>query len=802
MKILKLKLRGAIGIMKGLGKEEIEIDFTQPSEEVIAKFNDKNWFIELLSKLKAKFLPGLIALTGKNGSGKTTVMENLHPYRCMVSRTGSLQSHFFLKDSCRILVFEIGGNIYEAKILIDALTGGSEAYLICNGTPINDGKLTTYDEVIEAVLGSQELFFNSVFSGQKSKGIAELKPAERRKLFYELLNLNVYETYLEESKSELKRKELKLAEIEGQINSLAVGDTDKEQLEKSRVEALDKIAQMEIEISKVEAQLDQSNSYIKGCEIEIAKLEEKKKANAEIETKISELRNRSITLSQLQNKKLENYNADLEDCKKLISHNQKLLQNKAEIEKSVEQKNKLSNELSKLKSRESDFTKQKSDLFEVYSNKVEKINEKQNHLNELKIKENTLTSEYKQLLKNIAQMEKSTELIKDVPCTEEVGSSCQFLSNAYSDKAKLNNEIQKKNDVSEKLSKIMIDVQKLSSEINTEKQLLNEKYELDSGNVKREIGKIGVEITEKENLINDLDVSHQIEEIKEAETNVRILTEKMENISQMIRESSKNNKDEIERIAQETEALTAKLDEDISSKILEVRENLEKEEHKKGFIVEDFKTYKSSSDYYKASLSDAEAQIEQMKRNEQKVQELEVKKVIVQNEIKDWTFLTKAFDKTGIPVLKLENSGIEITTIANELLSLFENKFRIVFETTQLKADKKSYKESFNINIVEEDGVCEISNKSGGQQVWLETAIQSAISLVVRQQGRNIQTSFLDEKDGALDLDNAHSYIEMISKAHQMSGVHNTFVITHRTELLDFIPQQIKLADGLLTIMN
>jgi len=104
MRILKLKLRGAIGIKKGLGVDEVEIDFTQ-------------------------FQPGLIALTGRNGSGKTTIMENLHPYRCMVSRDGSLQNHFFLKDSYRIIDFEIAGKFYKAQINIDALTGGSEAYL-------------------------------------------------------------------------------------------------------------------------------------------------------------------------------------------------------------------------------------------------------------------------------------------------------------------------------------------------------------------------------------------------------------------------------------------------------------------------------------------------------------------------------------------------------------------------------------------------------------------------------------------------------------------------------------------------
>src|SRR5574338_602723 len=98
MKILKLKLRGAIGIRKGLGLEEVEIDFSN-------------------------FQSGLIALTGRNGSGKTTIMENLHPYRMMVSRDGSLQSHFFLKDSYRILDFEFNNRIYRAQIYIDALTG-------------------------------------------------------------------------------------------------------------------------------------------------------------------------------------------------------------------------------------------------------------------------------------------------------------------------------------------------------------------------------------------------------------------------------------------------------------------------------------------------------------------------------------------------------------------------------------------------------------------------------------------------------------------------------------------------------
>jgi DNA repair exonuclease SbcCD ATPase subunit len=111
-------------------------------------------------------------------------------------------------------------------------------------------------------------------------------------------------------------------------------------------------------------------------------------------------------------------------------------------------------------------------------------------------------------------------------------------------------------------------------------------------------------------------------------------------------------------------------------------------------------------------------------------------------------------------------------------------------------------KETFDINIVEDDGVTEIANKSGGQVVYLETAIQLAISLVVRKQGREFETAYLDEKDGALDIENAHHYLEMIRKAHALSGVCNTFIITHRPELLNQIPQQILLADGVIEVIN
>ena len=66
----KLILHNAIGIRRGIGKDEIEIDFTQ-------------------------FSQGVVGIFGKTGSGKTTILENMTPYRKMATRAGSLYDHFY-----------------------------------------------------------------------------------------------------------------------------------------------------------------------------------------------------------------------------------------------------------------------------------------------------------------------------------------------------------------------------------------------------------------------------------------------------------------------------------------------------------------------------------------------------------------------------------------------------------------------------------------------------------------------------------------------------------------------------------
>lgn len=164
MKIHSLKVRGAIGFKKGLGLDEVEVDFTG--------------------------LSGLVALAGQNGFGKTTLLENLSPYRQFASRTGAMRHHFFLRDSFRDLTFEYGGDVYRTLVKIDAESDRTEGYVWKNGESMIDGKVTNYSRYIEDLLGSSNLFYNSVFCAQNSAKMSDMSTGDLKKLFVEFLRLD------------------------------------------------------------------------------------------------------------------------------------------------------------------------------------------------------------------------------------------------------------------------------------------------------------------------------------------------------------------------------------------------------------------------------------------------------------------------------------------------------------------------------------------------------------------------------------------------------------------------------------
>ncbi|WP_459575033.1 AAA family ATPase, partial [Cupriavidus sp. 8B] len=186
MRPLKLTLTGFHGVRDGMKRDSVTLDL-------------------------ANLPTGLIALVGPNGAGKTTLMDNLHPYPIMPSHASKMSADAFSywDHLCgtrgeKDLEWEHAGKQYRSAFAFrnPGKSRKAEYYLFQKGAngdwvplqlpdgTLSDGKADTYNRCIEAVLGSPEAFFTSVFSAQNRRPIASYQAGEIKKLLAELLGID------------------------------------------------------------------------------------------------------------------------------------------------------------------------------------------------------------------------------------------------------------------------------------------------------------------------------------------------------------------------------------------------------------------------------------------------------------------------------------------------------------------------------------------------------------------------------------------------------------------------------------
>ncbi len=183
MQVLSLTLKGFRGIRDGLRRDTLTLDFEALAGDA-----------------------ALVAIVGGNGRGKTTLMDNMHPYLTMPSRATAAgpggfayYDHVCLPESEKDLVWTHDGVRYRSQLVIRAGTRRrTEAFLfeqsggawrplqLPDGT-ISDGKVDTYSRCVEAVCGSADTFFTSVFSAQGRRQLSHYRNAEIKTLLADLL---------------------------------------------------------------------------------------------------------------------------------------------------------------------------------------------------------------------------------------------------------------------------------------------------------------------------------------------------------------------------------------------------------------------------------------------------------------------------------------------------------------------------------------------------------------------------------------------------------------------------------------
>jgi exonuclease SbcC len=790
MKPISLHLRGSIGIRDGLGLEEISIDFT-------------------------RFSPGLICLVGPNGSGKTSILENIHPYLCLASRDGHLASHFYLADSYRDFTFGMGGDRYRSLILIDARTGKNEAYLYVNDIPLNDGKISSYKAALERLLGPEELFFQSIFSGQGTAGFADLTPAKRKELFFELLNLQKYDGYCQHARESAEELERQFAAKK------AVIERNQEELQ-TRAQVLANIEQAEARRSAVQSSLHALGEEIERIGRDLAELHrsleerisQRKEANA-VDEEIRLLDVRRCKLSEHYLIEKKKHETKAEAVKKELQRIRQICSRKEEIIAHVEELHRLCEEDGRLGSLEREAYKidqAQSEARGAYQRECDAYQRKRSTLirdrdrlaSEERMLRQTIDHELALCDGELARLRKEASLIDTVACRsiEGLPQQCVLLSNA-------------------------VTARKQIPELERKQLLLrSQEYAggLGSTRYQSELLRCDEELKSLEQSAPTYDASRFAQQ-KVALGYDRSRHEEVRRLVEALQKKPWDQLLEEIKIAESVECEKRSALGDIADQLsdLEVRQNRElgeleellgkKKKQRMAIVIdEDVPDEKS----WEEQRIQAKKNVERLQREElacvgdiasgdcmlQKLDAIETQTRQAEDEahrlaarIADWRLIQRACSKDGIPALELDAAGPAISCIANRLLaSSFGSRFQIRFETTRLSKDSKKQMETFDVRVFGEDGEKNIEDLSGGERVWIERAIAEAIAIHLSESSQHsFESTFQDEADGPLDPENKQNYLAMLRESFRLGHRHYTFVVTQTPDIWQQVDQRIHL---------
>jgi len=204
MRITYIKLINYIGIFNGLGLHEIEIDFNKSKHKTII-------------------------IRGKNGSGKSTLFNALHPmYDSNENFIPNMEAHKYIHISHNDALYKIhfvhpvksNGDRGTTKAFIKKFINNEVEDLNPNGN-VSSFKDTLYNEFS---LDPNYIALSSL--GSESRGLADKKPAERKKFINSIIDTLV--VYNDIYKTMTKRSSI----FKAMINTLTskidnIGDEEK-----------------------------------------------------------------------------------------------------------------------------------------------------------------------------------------------------------------------------------------------------------------------------------------------------------------------------------------------------------------------------------------------------------------------------------------------------------------------------------------------------------------------------------------------------------------------------------------------
>ena len=805
MKPLSLYLKGFAGVQAGLHRNELRLDLTSLADN-------------------AK----LVAIVGSNGSGKSTIMDNLHPFRVMPSRCAGLSAgsfayydHLSAAEATKELTWAHESVVYRSTLLFrNNGTRKTEAYLhwkdddgnwshvVATDGTVSDGKTQTYDHCIETILGNSETFFTSVFNAQNRRPLTSYGQGEIKALMVELLGLerireagartNVVVKALRKALDKQREESARLAVLGSELNGWRQG----------LGECIARTAAATMNEEKLAAELTNAQANLANA----LELEQQyaiaRATRGDVET-------RAVHLKETWTQTQQTIKADLAlEQERLRRIEGACRSTSIEWEKRAAQ---LASELGECKV----IQARSGDIDEAVArlpNARMALDGAHNHLElaratlaarrELETQHSarrreltTLGAALKAAGDEAAGLNKRCSLTDQVPCSgSDLAPRCPLLRDAHAAKSlvapmesriaemtsqeadlralieKSEIELNQANGLDALLDQAQSEWKTLSSQVQQLSNLAALQPQLDAANEKR------VRLTEQSsNFVTERASSQAAaeNEVTLTKTSVAALQSRLnEREAQFLQADA-----EIEAalcqlpMVPDRSAIVAAKD---ALKLLETKE-VQSRRCQNQLMIE-----RAELETRISVREDALSGEDQLRRT---ISALE-------QECTPWQQLAKALSNEGLIALSIDQAGPALAKLANDLLvSCYGPRFTVTIQT-QVENAKHELKEGFDIVVFDGDTQesKSVSVMSGGERVWINECLTRAIAIYLTQSsGRRYGTLFTDESDGPLDPERKRDFMAMKRRVLELGAYEQEYFVTHSPDLLAFADRIIDL---------
>lgn len=729
MRILSLRLKHFKPVKYSLlGRDEIHIDLSSLPD-------------------------GLVAITGKNGAAKTTIIDNLQPFRVMPFRASQSIADMVYGDGEKELVWEHGGNTYRSLLKVNGRTremvsildemkeGGSWQTII-------DGRNNDYDAEVEKILGiSEKMFFITRFRSQDARSFASFKKNDFREVFESMISELGYLVEVSQRAKE-KRQQADSALAAAQKELEGVESVLKSIPEKEPPDQAD-INNAELELSGKQSRASEIQELIEGNTSAYNVLREQERSLLKA---VTDEKNRLVQRTKEISDRRAAIARKLAELRTLVASKDEINRAKESL---PELRNRLKNTQEKLARRNA---------------LVSEMNETSRSLTRVK-------TEVIALQKQINSAAETAKLLHEVPCAgEEKQSSCKLLASA--------------NQVAAGITGLKDELAGLKVDIETGERLFaGQKARLAS-----EFPETAIPQSLLDSINKAQAAAGRAELLTHAEGQITELTSedaKLEASMAAIRaaseEETKKASADLERIRSEQAAIAEKLNENKAKKA-----SLDAETREISGRLENLRTEKRVYD---------ENERRKLAINE-RMNEIKTTILGLGRDLRQWKLIEEGFGREGLIALELELAAPAVSDIANALLKEMGGRFAIRFDTLQPKMTRgkiTGYRESFSVKVFDSEKGVEknIIDLSGGERVWVDEAIARGIAIYnARNSGSGLGFLVSDERDGALDADKKIEYMSMKRKVLELGGDKQEIFISHTPEVWDLADEVIRVGEA------